>query len=363
MIDFIPLRHYYDVYLNYCLIVFLFIGLHSLLLRLNDRKNIIFLNVMGYITLVFLIVYIGLRPVSGKFFSDMLTYSRFFNHYRNGGEIIIEKDIFFHAFIKICSGIVSEYMFFLICAFIYIVPMYVASKRLFKKYWFYAFFMFVVAFSFWSYATNGIRNGMATSVFLLAMAYHNKKVTMYVLLGLSVLVHFSMMLPVIAFALTIFHNNSKHYFIGWLVAIPLSIAMGGFWENLFASLGFGGERAGYLTSELDEAIKSSGFRYDFLFYSSFPVLAGWYFIFKKNFKDPFYRQLLNTYLTCNAFWILVIRANFSNRFAYLSWFLMSLIIVYPFLKQIFFKNQQLTIAKVNLLYFGFTYLMFTLYYG
>ena len=42
------------------------------------------------------------------------------------------------------------------------------------------------------------------------------------------------------------------------------------------------------------------------------------------------------YLTANAFWILVIRSSFSNRFAYLSWFLMAIIIFYPFFKHINF---------------------------
>ena len=96
--------------------------------------------------------------------------------------------------------------------------------------------------------------------------------------------------------------------------------------------------------------------------SSFPVFTGWYFIFKKNFNDKFYSHIFNIYLVCNAFWILIIRANFSNRFAYLSWFLMSLIIIYPFLKQQFFKKQELVIAKVTLFYYGFTFLMFFVYY-
>jgi hypothetical protein len=60
----------------------------------------------------------------------------------------------------------------------------------------------------------------------------------------------------------------------------------------------------------------------------------------------------------NAFWILVIRANFSNRFAYLSWFLMAVIVFYPFFKMKFFKKQNKVLAYTILGYFGFTYLMF-----
>jgi hypothetical protein len=362
MIEFVPLEYYYEVYLYYCLTILLFIIVHNLLLKLNDLKNINFLRTIGLLTLVLLIFYMGLRPVSGKYFIDMSTYSRYFNSYANGGDVIIDKDVSFHVFMKICSAFMNVNAFFLICAFIYIFPMFIISRKIFKEYWFYAFFMFIVAFSFWSYGTNGIRNGLATSLFLLAIAYYERKILMYLLLFFSFLCHESMILPITAFIFTIKFTNTKYYLLGWLIAIPFSIVLGGFWENLFVSSGFGGDRIGYLTSDLDESIGSSGFRFDFLFYSSFPVLTGWYFIFKKNFKDKLYNHIFNIYLICNAFWILIIRANFSNRFAYLSWFLMSLIIIYPFLKQLFFKNQQLVIAKVTLMYFGFTYLMFVLYY-
>ena len=137
--------------------------------------------------------------------------------------------------------------------------------------------------------------------------------------------------------------------------------MGSIFISLFTTLGFGDDRlASYLSGELSSDTR---FRWDFLFYSAFPVFAGWYFIIKKQFNDKYYYHILNTYLICNAFWILVIRANFSNRFAYLSWFLMAFVIIYPLLKQQFFKNQQVIIAKVVTAYFLFTFLMYFIYYA
>ena len=67
-------------------------------------------------------------------------------------------------------------------------------------------------------------------------------------------------------------------------------------------------------------------------------------------------KIYSIYLFANALWILVIQANFSNRFAYLSWFMLGLVIVYPFLKQLFFKNQSAILGNILLLYFVFTYL-------
>ena len=112
----------------------------------------------------------------------------------------------------------------------------------------------------------------------------------------------------------------------------------------------------YFTDEIDEAITKTGFRWDFLIYSATGVFAGWYYLFKKNFSDKLYEQLFNMYLITNAFWVLVIRANFTNRFAYLSWFMLAIIIFYPILKEQLFKQHHRMVGAVLLLYFMFTYI-------
>ncbi len=363
MIDFVPLELYFAVFINIFLFFVLFTLLHTGLLKMDDPRNIGFINVTGYILIAFLIFYMGQRPVSGRYFGDMRTYTRYFEWYSNGGEILGSKDIFFHVYMKTLSYIVSLHTFFTICAAIYILPLYRISKKLFGQYWYYAFLMFVVSFSFYTYGVNGVRNGMATSLFLLAVSNHRNKIFMGLCMLLSVSFHKTMFLPTIAFLVTYLYNNPKVYLKGWLLCIPLSLVMGGVWISLFSSLGFADDRlSGYLNAQAEEGtFSSTGFRWDFLFHSAFAVFAGWYFVYKKKFVDTLYFQLLNTYLICNGFWVLVIRANYSNRFAYLSWFMMGLVIIYPFLKQKFFKNHHFMIGKVVLVYFSFTYLMYYLY--
>ena len=118
--------------------------------------------------------------------------------------------------------------------------------------------------------------------------------------------------------------------------------------------------ANYLAGEnvqgQDIALKI-GFRWDFLLYSATGVYAGWYYIIKHKFNDAFYTRMFNIYLFANAFWILIIRAAYSNRFAYLSWFLLGLIIVYPLIKQQFLKNQSQKLAIILAIYFAFTFFM------
>lgn len=362
MIDFIPLKYYYDFYINLSLIIVLITFFHTLVLNIDDTKNIKYLNAIGYLILFFTVFYIGLRPLSGYYFKDMETYAQFFNSYAHGGPILAKSDLWFHVFTKFCSSVMTMDMYFLLLAIMYIMPMYIISKQLFNKYWFYSFILFFVSFSFWGYGVNGIRNGIATSIFLLAYSNYNNKKLLILFLILSVLFHKSMMLLVFVLILTMINNNYKFYLKLWFLSIPLSLFLGNFWSMLFTKLGFAdGRLSAYLSGTKDAAIQSLGFRWDFLIYGSAAVFTGYYFIVKKEFKDPHYIRLFNLYLITNAFWILVIRANFSNRFAYLSWFMMALIIIYPLLRHKLVKNQNLFVGKIMLVYFSFTYFMYYIY--
>ncbi|NER15579.1 EpsG family protein [Spongiivirga citrea] len=358
----VSLDWYYPLYLNGCFFLVFLTLFHSSILKLNNSKNLLYINGVGYILLILLILHMGLRPISGKF-GDTINYNTGYQNYILGAEIADVNDYGWHVFMQASAQVMSIHAFFTICAFIYIYPMYRISREFFKEYWFYAFFMFVVSFSFWTYGVNGVRNGAACSLFLWGVSHHRNKVVMAILFALATMFHKTLFLPIAAFLVTYFYNKPKTYFFGWLACIPLSLIMGGVWITLFTSLGFGDDRlSGYLTSQAEEGVfKSTGFRWDFLFHSAFAVFAGWYFVFKRKFKDEMYFKLLNTYLLCNGFWILIIRANYSNRFAYLSWFMMAIIIIYPFLKQRFFKNQNLMIGKVMFVYFAFTYFMYYFY--
>ncbi|MEP1488780.1 MAG: EpsG family protein [Algibacter sp.] len=360
MIEIVPIELYYAVFLYFGMFLVLAIILHSYSVNINSNKNLKFLKTSGLVLLVLVILYIGLRPLSGLF-GDMGAYRGFFVNYSRGADVTSTKDVMFHYYMKSLSSFVTLHTFFLITAILYIFPMYLISKKHFKDYWFYAFIMFVVSFSFYSYGTNGIRNGMATSFFLWGLCYPNNKIKMSLFFIFAILFHKTLILPIAAYVITLFYNNPKSYIKIWVISIPISLFLGGVFISIFTALGFGDDRlAGYLQGE---SVASNTFRWDFLFYSAFPVFSGWYFIIKKNFKDVFYNSIFGTYLICNAFWVLVIRANFSNRFAYLSWFMMAFVIIYPLLKKQFFKNQQIIIAKVVTAYFMFTYLMYIIYYG
>lgn len=354
MFDFIPLEYYTVVF--YYVILFLVLLLFFNLVQSQKLKRS---NLFQSVFVFGLLLYIGLRPINGWYFGDMRTYANYFESYLNGYTGTFDQDLGFDWFMRSTSSFLTVELFFLVMAFFYVYSHYWASKRFFKEYWFYAFIMFAGSFSFWSYGTNGLRNGLAAAFVLLALSFENRKIVAIILALVAVSFHKSMLLPVVAYLLTFINNNSKYYLIFWLVCIPISLAAGGLFELFFAGLGFDDARLNYLTdgNVNDDEFSSTGFRWDFLIYSATAVAAGYYFVIQKQFKDVLYQRLLNVYLLSNSFWILVIRANFSNRFAYLSWFMMALVIVYPFLKSNSIKNQPKVFAIVLMVYFLFTFLL------
>lgn len=356
MFDWIPIKSYSDWYFHIMLLFALFTFFQTIIYDIRSKVNLTMINFLGAVLLIFVISYIGLRPLVKGFFGDTMVYDWSFQKYAQGLPITSKKDWLFHRYMWTSAQLMSNKAFFFLCATIYVLPCYVIAKKWFKRYWYYAFLLLVASFSFWAYGTNGIRNGMATSFFLMALATDKRGVQL-IWLFLAVNFHSSMLLPTLGLIITWFYNQPKGFYYIWLASIPLSLVFGGFWQELFASL-VDDSRSSYLIEEVNEKhFSSTGFRWDFLLYSATGVFAGSYYLFKKKIEDPVYIRLFNVFLFANAFWILVIRANFSNRFAYLSWFLLALVIGYPWLKFYFEKNQHKKLGIIILAYFGFTYMM------
>lgn len=363
MFDWVPIYLYTDVYYYILSLVLFFCSIYLIKYKFNDKPIFNLNNILSFIIAVVPIFYMGLRPVNGWMFGDMETYNRIFLLIQENGKVSIpDKDYLFYYFMYLCTLIMSNKLFFVVCSFLYFLPIYFVSKINFKKGSFYAIFLLIGSFSYWAYGVNGIRNGLATSCFLLVFVTNNKLLQIFILF-ITIQLHSSMLIPTAAFLVAYFYRNPKHIIYGWLACIPLSLVFGGPIQGLFAGL-MEDDRSSYLTEGNinNDNFSSTGFRWDFVFYSASAVFAGWYYIFKKNFEDQRYNLIYCTYLIANAFWILVIKANFSNRFAYLSWFMMALVIVYPLLKQHLFKNQEKALAYIMLAYFGFTFLLNVIIY-
>lgn len=217
--------------------------------------------------------------------------------------------------------------------------------------------MFLTGFFFYAYGTNTIRAGFAASFLLLALALYDRLLYFVLFLLIAVNCHFSMAIPALAMLVSRFYDKTKIYLLLWLIAIPLSAVAGHSFEALFSSMS-SDNRVSYLSVNADETNYNVGFRLDFILYSCVPVVMGYYYIIKRGIKDRLYSILYNTYILANSFWILVIRANFSDRFGYLSWFIYPAVLIYPALKYQLWNRQNEKVALIVFLHGLFTYIMF-----
>lgn len=324
--------HYLSI-LFLIILVGAFISYYSANRLLNNNRS----NFFIWLYAITFIVFVGFRPVSPAF-GDMGTYNRMFSLFQGADiESIPSNDTLFFAFMYWCAQHMGSRWFFLIIEVLYVVPILIACFRFFRKNDYLAILVCFSAFSFFSYGVNGIRNGTACSFVLLALSLLEgsfwEKGLCLVSSLIAINFHHSTALPVTCMVVAYFVKSPKFFYSFWVFSILISLVAGNYVANIFADLGFDDRLSDYIMTEADEDVFSStGFRWDFLLYSSVPIIFGYYFIFQKKVYDSSYLLLLGTYLLANAFWIMVIRANYSNRFAYLSWFLYPLVLVYPFLK-------------------------------
>lgn len=263
-------------------------------------------------------------------------------------------------YVKSFFGSADIYMLLTSC--IYLSGYYIfARKFISPSYSFVFVYASIVSFGFYSYGVNTLRAGFALSLLLVAMSQYKKSMLAVLLAGCAVLMHKSVLLPAGAFFLTRLYNKPKAYIIFWLGCLALSFANVSAVSNVLTPLLAGDD------DRLQEYINlgdqntnryKTGFRYDFVVYSAVPIALGLYYILKIKVKDILYDRFLNTYLLANAVWLLVIRMAFTDRVAYLSWFLMPFLLLYPLLKYKLPLHQRLWTVAILSGIFGFTMLMY-----
>lgn len=307
---------------------------------------------------------IGFRPISGYYFGDTYSYAHRFNMLQGVSIPDREGEWIFEYITWWCAQNMDVHLYFTVIATLYIVPVLIACKKICPNNPNVMMLFFMTAFSFFTYGTNGIRNGMACSLVILAIAYASDKTTIgKVIAALLAFIafgcHKSTMLPIASMVVCLFFKNTKYLIYFWILSIGISLVAGSQVEAFFTGLGFDDRMDQYSSSNINASLFSStGFRWDFLLYSAMPILLGWYIVFKRGILSEKYSYLLNTYILCNSFWIMMIRASYSNRFAYLSWFLYPIVLAYPILSfKVFQENNNNKAAFILVAHTAFTIIM------
>ncbi|STD53409.1 EpsG family protein [Empedobacter falsenii] len=351
----------------YYLLITFFTFIFSLpLLKLKYVNNIPKIIERGgvFIFLIIPILFIGLRdPYDNDiYFGDTIRYTYFYE-YLNRTEPY--KDIGYYIYMYFFKNILhfSIVLFYVSTAFLYVYIQYLAVKKMHLKNTLYLLIVIVTTMSFWNYGVNGIRSGLASALFLYGLTLSNKYVRIILFIS-SFLIHKSFLLPIAIFYLVPLYGNVKFYIRIWIIAVFISIAIGPLILNFVSS------NLSFLISESDDRVNTyiansststegGRFRIDFILYSMIPIILAYYYIFYKKYNNNFYTRILKLYILTNTIWILLIYANFTNRFAYLSWVLIPILLIYPLIKQNnLLKNQNLFLWCIIILNMGFTLLMF-----
>ena len=319
------------------------------------------------ICLVFAL-WLGARPLSAIFFGDTINYANTYfimqsamSEPQNGGEWLW-KILMYQ-----CSQIMDVSAFFTLVDIGYFGFTLWACRRLTPNNVLVSLMFCLGALSFYTYGTNGIRNGLACSMMLLYFSYiygtRRNIIAAFIIAFAAFNIHHTTALPILMSLVSIFCIRSfKWAYTFWILSILISLVAGGAVSAFFASLGFD-DRLSYLTTMDEDKFSSTGFRWDFLIYSMMPIVLGYYIVIKRCITDKTYLILLNTYTFSNAFWVMVMRANYSNRFAYLSWFMYPIVLAYPLLKlDIWGDAQGKRLKQIMLAHVGFTWFMQTFYW-
>lgn len=360
MVDFVPIHLYTDFFNLLVFILVVFVVFESFSGKLFKPEVRAVNSIIATAVIIIVILYMGLRPISSAF-GDTIVYAESFYRLQmniHDFRILNDGEWFFNTIMFWFAKYSNIHTFFLFCAIVYVGALWWAFKRIFQEDFFIPFIVAMAMFTFWSYGVNGIRNGMAASIIILALTFRQNITMMVILSVLGVGVHKSMYLLLAAAAMALFVKDTKIYFWIWVGCIVVSIIAGNTVANILAGSNLIGDDrfASYIAGDNTQDIFSyKGFRWDFLLYSAVPVIVGCYLIFKEKYTDRFYIWLFNIYLMANAFWIIVIRASFSNRFAQISWFLIPLILTYPFFMKKFWNDQPVKIGWLVIISYIYTF--------
>lgn len=305
------------------------------------------------------ILFIGFRPVS-PVFVDMMGYYYQWDTWDFGEKTFFwdqQNLIFDNLRIFMSTSHLPARSFIVLISFIYFGLMWWACRRMFPSDTLLAFLVCLGAFSTFAYGTNGIKAGAAASFFLLALSYFDKRIISALLAIISIGFHHSMIMVVGCYLIVCIYHKPKLFFAIWALCFILAAAHVTYFQSVFNSLA---DEQGQMYLSGQEFGK--GFRIDFILYSFMPVLVGYYAVFKKKIKSKHYNIVLCLYLLTNSVWMLCMYAEFTNRIAYLSWFLYPIVLIYPFIKEEWATKQYQTVGWISVAHIAFTMFMFFIYY-
>lgn len=301
-----------------------------------------------------LVIYIAFYPP--ELTADKMDYYYRFLNIDQTYDISEYKDPGWMIYMRLCHLLTfgNVYVFFIITASIYVLSYYFFAKRYLPKYTIgYFIVMSAGCLGFFNYGTNVIRNGVAIALLFFAVSLKFKLPIRIAIIVAALLIHKSVFIPLFAFFAAFYLKKEKTALYIWLLCLFLSIIEINL-EPIFETVGFIDQRiVSYGASINSESSYEKGFRLDFLLYSVAPIIIAFYYKRKKYKINTLYWQVFRAYLLSNSIWLLAIRIAYSDRLAYLSWFMIPFVTLYPVAYEPSrFRNPQIFLLRVMYLFMG-----------
>lgn len=314
-----------------------------------------------------LAIWLGMRPVSSVF-GDTVNYAYQYMLMETGNvdvEYSFRSEWFWELIMRFCkdNGFSIHTVFTIVSVGYFMTAMWAVWIFMPKNPMLGMLFV-LTSLMFYPFATNGLRNGLACHIMLLAIAFffEDKYFWAALLAVIAFGTHRSIILPLGGvMAARYLLTDARFSLLIWLGAIIISLLFGETLTNWIAALGFDDRMTSYTANKDLSLFSSDGFRWDFVLYSSVPIMFGAYVLIYKQVEDRWYSALYTTYCLANAFWVIVIRTSYTNRFAYLSWFLYPLLVAYPFVQMRVWNEQDRAVGWVLIAYSLFTAFMLLIF--
>lgn len=286
------------------------------------------INVVVFLFAGFAVYYLGSRE--SNIGIDTSNYKYTFYLYEYAKAFTFRKDFLFDFLTYIFAKTTTFNNLLIFCAFIYVFGAWYGFRKIFSTNVYLSFLMFIISPYFFQMGINVMRSGMAASLFLVAIGFYYKKQSKWkviLFLVMSLLIHLSMVWPLLMFFVAYFIRKTHFLFLIWLGSIILGLLKIDILSGIISQLGILGERFMIYTKTNEEY----GTWSNFLIFGVFPVLFGLYNIFLRNYKEKFYIHLMNAYILIHIPYIILINSEFALRMGYLAEFMMPIILLYPLL--------------------------------
>mgnify|MGYP002854787024 CR=1 FL=1 len=324
----IPAELYQPIYL---IVVLLLILLYYRKIKTTTEMGIIDsrLNYTQLLVCIFFIVFIGTRPINGLVFNDMPAYYGAYMRYNNE---VYRFD--WNACNLIWDNLESYFVsirleptyWYVLVSTIYFGCMYWACIKIFRDKGYLAFLVCLAALITFSFGTNGLKNGTALSIFLLAIAYRDKWWLSFYFALISWGFHHAMQIPIASYFAFYFIKKKEIYLAIWVISFVLAAMHITYFQEMFA--GFTDERGqNYLKQKYEMDV--SGFRPDFIIYSAVPIFLVYFIQKKYQLESKMLDFLWCFYTLTNSVFLLCTYGSYINRIAALSWFVYPILIIYP----------------------------------